>query len=104
MADKLTSIKGFGEGDPKPEKKEPKRVDMGGLSVKLRSRKELSDWKRLSPAPNAERGRALVTRHNYEAKSSALNKKMGKGTKSSFGNPSFIKKLEKHKESRRDYM
>lgn len=94
MADKLTSIKGFGEGDPKPEKKDRKMASWRKEAIKVHGG---SDFKRTGNL-KADAHRAI----GNMSKSSALNKKMGK--KSTLGNPSFIKKLEKHKEDRRDYM
>lgn len=57
------------------EDKKVRNIDMHGLSVKLHSKKDLDKWRKLSLKPNAERGKALVTRHNYDAKQKALKSK-----------------------------
>ena len=61
MSNKLTSLTGFGEGDPKPEKKDKPMFESG---KKYKYNEVASKWNAHMESKNA--------------KSSALNKKMGK--------------------------
>lgn len=65
MSNKLTSLTGFGEGDPKPEKGNKPMFESG---KKYKYNEVASKWNAHMESKNA--------------KSSALNKKMGKGSAS----------------------
>ena len=68
MSNKLTSLTGFGEGDPKPER-----------TVRKSGRQE----RKVIPYRNDYNGYGAgkPSRNKESAKSSALNKKMGKSDK-----------------------
>lgn len=72
MSNKLTSLTGFGEGDPKPERKKIPVADKS-------SEKESYHF---SSSGTTKRG---VKRFGSGAKSSALHKKMGKTYKTALG-------------------
>lgn len=88
MSNKLTSLTGFGEGDPKPEKGNKPMFESG---KKYKYNEVASKWNAHMESKNA--------------KSSALNKKMGKGSGKNphyFGtkNKSESEKLQKSFEER----
>lgn len=84
MSNKLTSLTGFGEGDPKPEKK-----NNYGLEPKVADKIRSNMRKTYGP--------------QHSAKSSALNKKMGKKLEvkdMGYGNISHLASTKKRGEVR----
>lgn len=79
MSNKLTSLTGFGEGDPKPEK----HGHFGKTTPKNEGERRFMGMMKKQKGPTFE---------NSPAKSSALNKKMGKKDEK------FVKQLGNIKE------
>lgn len=80
MPNKLTSLTGFGEGDPKPEKKDSHPANQAYWARKSKSIG--ANAEKFYSGDKSEHAKVTASMHSKVAKSSALNKKMGKGSAS----------------------